>query len=158
MKTLSKCRTGIFWGAAALWTALLFCGCGEIRPVPAAIPPQDYRAITCQQLQESAGLKNGEKVKVAAYFWQFLEYEPDMVRNYLTLVRHPLAWYRLQWFAVYGSPEMKGYFDRLVMEPEQQKEYKLKRLEHIMIYGEMSELGAGLLYLQVHRIERIRTD
>jgi hypothetical protein len=158
MQTLSKSGAAIFIVAAALWAALLSSGCGEIRPVPAAVQPQDYRSITYQQLQESAGLKNGEKVKVAAYFWQFLEYEPDMVRNYMTLVRHPLAWYRLQWFAVYGSPEMKGYFDRLVMEPEQRKEYKLKRLEHITIYGEMSELGAGLLYLQVHRIERIQTD
>ncbi len=158
MKTLSKSGAGIFIGAAVLWSLVLFSGCGGVPPLPAVVEPQDYQPVTVQQLQEGKGIKAGDKVKVPAYFWQFLEYDPDVVRNYMTLVRHPLAWYPLEWCALYGAPDMKGYFDRVVMETKQREDYKLKRLEHIMVYGEMAQMGAGLLYLRVHRIERLKED
>lgn len=138
---------------------LLGGGCGQLRPLPATFAPQEYAPITYQELLAGGqgGLKAGQKVKVPAYFWQFLTYDPAMVRNYLTLPRYPLRWYKLQWFATYGSPEMKGYFDLAAMDEAQLHLFKLKRLDHMMIYGELSSLAPGL-YLRVHHIEKIEED
>lgn len=138
---------------------LLVGGCGQLRPLPATFEPQDYAPITYQELLTGgqAGLQAGQKIKVPAYFWQFLTYDPAMVRNYLTLPRYPLRWYKLQWFATYGSPEMKGYYDLAAMDEAQLRLFKLKRLDHMMIYGELSSLTPGL-YLRVHHIEKIEED
>jgi len=42
----------------------------------------------------------------------------------------------------------------VAMTKEQVDRYKLKRMEPIMIYGEISKLSPGL-YLLVHHIEKI---
>jgi hypothetical protein len=86
-----------------------------------------------------------------------LNYDPDMVPNYLTLLRYPVRWYQLQWFATYGTPDLTGYYDLAAVTPEQADTYKLKRLDPIMLYGELSRLGPGL-YLQVFHIEPIAED
>jgi hypothetical protein len=144
---------------AVLGWALLAWGCGEVRPLPKAIEPQDYTQITYDQLLAPgpAGLSAGRKIKVPAYFWQFLEYDPDMVRDYLNLARQPRRWYRLKWFALYGSPEMRGYYDRAALDRDRVRLYPLHRLEPVMVYGELSALGPGL-YLRVHHLEKIQED
>jgi hypothetical protein len=138
---------------------LLAGGCGELRPVPAPIEPQAYKPIDYQALLDpaKAGLQAGELVQVKAYFWQDLYYDPAMVRNYLTLPRYPIRWYTLNWFAIYGSERMKGYYDLAAMSPEQAEMYKLKRMDHILIYGELSPLKPGV-FLQVHHIEKIEDE
>ena len=138
---------------------ILLSACGEVRPLPAVIEPQNYTLITYEQLQNPGppGLQAGQKVKVPAYFWEFLSYEPAMVRYYLTLARHPISWYKLQWFALYGTPDMKGYYDLAALAPAQRKLYSLKRLDHVMVYGELASLGSGL-YLHVHHLEKMAED
>jgi hypothetical protein len=146
--------------AALLGLALLlFTGCGRLPVVPATFDPQAYKPITYQDLltPHQAGLAAGEKVKVRAYFWQYLTYEPAMVQNYLTLLCYPLKWYRLQWFALYGSEEMTGYYDLAAMSPEQAEHHALKRLEPIVIYGELAPLPP-VLYLRVDYIEKVPSD
>ncbi|MGP8051583.1 MAG: hypothetical protein ACLPYB_13360 [Desulfobaccales bacterium] len=151
---------GRFWG---IWLALAVClavsACGELRPVPRNFEAQAYRAIGYQDLlhPDQAGLKAGDLVQVRAYFWQYLTYDPAMLRNYLTLPRYPVDWYRLRWFAVYASEKMEGYYDLAALSPEQEKQYKIKRLDHILIYGELSPLKPGL-FLRVHHIEKIAED
>jgi len=136
---------------------LLASACGELRPVPAPIEVEAYKPIEYQDLLHpaQAGLHEGELVCVKAYFWQYLVYDPAMARNYLTLPRYPIRWYKLRWFAVYGSKQMTGYYDLAAMSPEQAEKYKaIKRLDHILIYGELSPLRPGV-YLQVHHLEKI---
>jgi hypothetical protein len=94
---------------------------------------------------------------VKAYFWQYLDYDPAMVRNYLTLPRYPIRWYRLQWFAIYDKADMTGYYDLAAVTPEQAQDYKLHRLDQVLLYGELSRLGPGL-YFQVFHIEKIIED
>jgi hypothetical protein len=140
----------------ALWL-LGVSACGEIRPVPAPIDPEAYKPIAYQDLlhPDQAGLQAGELVRVKAYFWQYLTYDPAMVRNYLTLPRYPIRWYQLQWFALYGSEHMTGYYDLAAMSPEQAEKFKaIKRMDPILIYGELSPLKPGV-YLQVHHLEKI---
>jgi len=154
-----NCRVGLIW-ALFFIVMLLALACGQIRPLPSAWEPEVYTPITYEQLldPDTARLTSGQKVKVPVYFWQFLTYDPALVENYITLARHPVEWYRLPWFATYGTPDMKGYFDRLVMNEEQKESYRLKRLEHLLVYGELAEMGLNLLYLQVHHIDRIEED
>jgi hypothetical protein len=141
-----------------LATGLLLAGaCGELRPVPEPIEAQAYKPIEYQDLLHpaQAGLQEGELVRVKAYFWQYLLYDPAMARNYLTLPRYPIRWYKLRWFAVYGSEQMTGYYDLAAINPELAEKYKnIKRLDHILIYGELSPLRPGV-YLQVHHLEKI---
>jgi len=135
----------------------LVWGCGYIRPAPEGLNPEDYTPITYEQLQapRRAGLTPGQKVRVDGYFWQFLEYDPVMVRNYLTLTRQPLAWSRLHWASLYDVPQMRGYYDRLALTREQKRDWRLKRLEHVRVYGELTPLGLGVLYLQAHQVDRL---
>jgi hypothetical protein len=151
-------RSGLVATILLAW-ALLALGCGEVRPLPQAIEPQDYTEITYNRLLDpgAAGLGAGRKIKVSAYFWQFLDYDPDMVRDYLNLAHHPLRWLRLQWFALYGSPDMRGYYDRAALDKDRAKLYPLHRLDPVMVYGELSDLGPGL-YLHVHHLEKIEED
>jgi hypothetical protein len=144
-------------GAVALLLALLLLGCGRYRPVPAAFDPEAYKPATVQDLRSpgAAGLSAGQQVMVPAYFWQFLIYDPAMLRNYLTLLRHPRAWPRLEWCAVYGTPRMEQYFDRIAMDREQRRTYTVRRLDHVRLYGELASMGSGLLYLRVHRLENL---
>jgi hypothetical protein len=133
--------------------------CGELRPAPRNFAAQAYRAIEYQDLLNpaQAGLKAGDLVRVRAFFWQYLTYDPAMLRNYLTLPRYPVSWYRLRWFALYASEKMEGYYDLAALSPEQEKQYKLKRLDHLLIYGELSPLKPGL-FLRVHHLEKIQED
>jgi hypothetical protein len=136
---------------------LLASACGELRPLPAPIEMEAYKPIEYQDLLHpaQAGLQEGELVRVKAYFWQYLLYDPAMVRNYLTLPRYPIRWYKLRWFAVYGSDQMTGYYDLAAISPELAEKFKnIKRLDHILIYGELSPLRPGV-YLQVHYLEKI---
>jgi hypothetical protein len=133
--------------------------CGELRPHPAAFDPQAYTPIVYHDLlaPNSAGLKPGQKVRVRAYFWQYLNYDPAIVRNYLTLFRYPVTWYQLQWFSTYDTADLTGYFDLAALTPEQADQYKLKRLDQVLLYGELARLGPGI-FLQVHHIEKITED
>jgi hypothetical protein len=151
-------RTG--WGR---WLGILFlcgllgaAGCGRLRPRPTTFDPQSYRPITYQDLltPDDSGLKAGEKVRVKAYFWQYVNYDPAMVRNYLTLLRYPIRWYRLRWFALYRTDDLKGYYDLAAMTPEVAAQYKLTRLEPVLLYGELTQLGTGLFF-QVFHVEKI---
>ncbi|MBI4643499.1 MAG: hypothetical protein HY743_07155 [Deltaproteobacteria bacterium] len=153
----SRLREGI-WAALAgvvLWVA----ACGQLPPLPAQVDLESYAPITYQELLApgTAKLQAGQKIKVSAYFWQYLTYDPAMVHNYLDMLRHPLSWYRLEWFATYGTSDMQGYYDLAALDPSLVKANKPRRLDHIMIYGELASLGPGL-YLRVHRIERIEED
>jgi hypothetical protein len=146
------------WLGVALLAGCLvwLSACGELRPVPVGFEAPAYKPIEYQALLHPgpAGLKAGDLVQVRAFFWQDLEYDPAIVRNYLTLPRYPVRWYNLVWFATYGSDRMTGYYDLAAMSPEQAKQYKLKRLDHILVYGELSRLGRGV-FLQVHHLEKI---
>jgi hypothetical protein len=146
---------GIFW----LCGLLGWCGCGQLRPQPAAFEPDSYTPIAYQDLlsPRAAGLTAGQKIRVKAYFWQYVTYDPAMIRNYLTLLRYPIRWYRLKWFATYGTPDLTGYYDLAAITPEQAEQYKLKRLDPVLLYGELSQLGMGL-YLQVFHIEPVVED
>lgn len=141
---------GVVW-----WTA----ACGQLPPLPAQMEVESYAPITYQDLLApgTANLQAGQKIKVPAYFWQYLTYDPAMVRNYLDMLRYPLSWYRLEWFATYGTSDLQGYYDLAALDPSLVKPNQPRRLDHIMIYGELASLGPGL-YLRVHRIERIEED
>lgn len=146
-------------GVVFLGGLLSLCACGELRPRPAAFEPQNYAPIEYQDLlaPRQAGLQPGQKIRVKAYFWQYLDYDPAMVRNYLTLPRYPIRWYQLRWFATYGADNLTGYYDLAAVTPEQAEDYRLKRLDPVLLYGELSRLGPGL-YLQVFHIEKVSED
>lgn len=141
---------GIFWWVAA---------CSPLPPMPAQFEAASYAPVAYQDLQaaRAAGLQAGQKIKVPAYFWQYLTYDPAMVRNYLHLLRQPAKWHKLEWFATYRTADMQGYYDLAALDPSLVKDYQPRRLDHILIYGEMASLGPGL-YLRVHRIEKIEED
>jgi hypothetical protein len=158
-------RSQSYTGFNAWLGVLVLCGllgvnaCGRLRPHPATFDPQAYTPIEYQDLQtpQAAGLHAGEKVRVKAYFWQYVDYDPALIRNYLTLLRYPIRWYRLRWFAIYRTPDMTGYYDLTAITPELADQYKLKRLEPVLLYGEISQLGTGLFF-QVFHIEKIDED
>jgi hypothetical protein len=135
----------------------LACGCGQIRSVPRAFNPEDYTPVTIDQLQSPrrAGLASGQKVSVEGFFWQYLEYDPAIVANYATMASHPVAWSRLRWAALYQQPQMRGYYDRLALTREQQQDWPFRRLEHVRLYGQLTPLGFGVLYLQAQHLERL---
>jgi hypothetical protein len=146
-------------GLVLLGCLALICACGELRPVPATFEPQDYTFIEYQDLlhPRRAGLHAGQKIRLKAFFWEYLTYDPALVENYLTLPRYPIRWYQLRWFATYGTEAMTGYYDLAALSPEQAQQYHLTRMEPIVIYGELSPLGQGL-YLRVHHLEKIEAD
>ena len=146
-------------GVILLCSLLGFSACGELRPHPAAFDPQAYTPIAYRDLLAPgpAGLQAGQQVRVQAYFWQYLDYDPAIVRNYLTLFRYPVRWYQLKWFAIYDTADLTGYYDLAAITPEEADRYKLKRLDPVMLYGELARLGQGF-YLQVFHIEKIVED
>ena len=146
-------------GVILLCSLLGVAACGELRPHPAVFEPEVYKPIAYRDLLAPgpAGLRGGQRVRVQGYFWQYLDYDPAIVRNYLTLLRYPVRWYQLQWFATYDTADMTGYYDLAAMTPEQAEQYKLKRLDPIMLYGNLARLGPGLS-LQVFHIEPIAED
>jgi len=152
-------RVSGWWGVILLCGLLGFSACGELRPHPAAFDPQAYTPIEYRDLLAPGvtNLQAGQQVRVKAYFWQYLDYDPAMVRNYLTLLRYPIRWSQLKWFATYDTADLTGYFDLAAVTPEQAEQYKLKRLDPVMLYGELARLGPGL-YLQVFHIEPLAED
>lgn len=138
---------------------LLLAACGQLPPLPAQVEMESYTPITYEELlaPKDANLQAGQKIKVPAYYWQFLTYDPALVRNYLDMARYPLSWPRLQWFAIFGAPDLRGYFDLAALDPSLKKGFKLHRLDHIMLYGELASLGPGL-YLRVHHVAKIEED
>ncbi len=148
-----------FLGALLAGCLMLASACGELRPVPAPIEPQAYKSIDYQELLDPAktGLQAGDLVRVRAYFWQYLDYDPAIIRNYLTLPRYPIRWHNLRWFATFGSEKMTGYYDLAALSPDQAEKYKIKRLDPILIYGELSPLKPGV-FLRVHHLEKIEED
>ena len=143
-------------GVILLCSLLGFAACGELRPHPTVFDPQAYTPIAYRDLLAPgpAGLQGGQRVRVQAYFWQYLNYDPAIVPNYLTLLRYPVRWYELRWFSTYDTADLTGYYDLAAVTPEQVERYKLKRLDRVMLYGELARLGPGL-YLQVFHIEPI---
>lgn len=148
-------------GLKALFASLilLLAACGQLPPLPAQVEMESYTPIPYEDLlsPKAANLQAGQKIKVPAYYWQFLTYDPALVRNYLDMARYPLSWPRLQWFATYGAPNLQGYFELAALDPSQKKTFKVRRLDHIMIYGELASLGPGL-YLRVHHVAKIEED
>src|SRR5512139_3942855 len=100
-------------GVVLLCSLLGLTACGELRPHPAGFDPQAYTPIAYRDLLAPgpAGQQAGQQIRVRAYFWQYLDYDPAMVRNYLTLLRYPVRWYQLRWFATYDTADMAGYYD-----------------------------------------------
>ena len=139
-----------------VWTA----GCRHLPAAQEGFNPEDYKPVTLEQLRDPrrAGLSKGQRVSVAGYFWQYLEYDPFMVGRYLAVARHPVAQSQLRWAALYDSPQMQGYFDRLVLSPEQRREWNLKRLEHVRVYGQLANLEFGVLYLLAHHLDRLEVE
>jgi hypothetical protein len=155
LRGLRRCLQG-----ACLATGLaLLCSCGALRPPPPVFEAQDYTPIDYQELLHPgrAGLHDGQRVRVKAFFWQLLDYDPAMVRNYLGLARHPLSWSKLRWFAVYGSETLQGYYDLAAVDESRLKLLQPKRLEAILLYGQLSSLGPGF-YLHVHHLEKAVED
>ena len=146
-------------GAFLAAVLALLWSCGELRPPPAPFEAQAYTPIDYQALlnPRRAGLHDGQMVRVQGYFWQLLDYDPDMVKNYLSLARHPLGWWKLRWFAVYQSEDMQGYYDLAAVDASRLELYQPKRLEPILLYGQLASLGPGF-YLHVHRLEKIGED
>ncbi len=158
------CIKGEFGRSSAILgrlLALLLAGavlaCGHIRPVPEGFNPEDYQVVSLDQLRapRRAGLEAGQKVRVEGFFWQYLDYDPRLAANYLTLARQPLAWSRLRWASLYRTASMRGYYDLLALAREQQHRWDLKRLDRVRVYGELAPLGFGTLYLRVHHIDRL---
>jgi hypothetical protein len=158
LRSRPPCRRA--WLVVLILCGLLgICACGQLRPYPDTFDPQAYKPIEYQDLlaPQAAGLHAGEKIRVKAYFWQYVDYDPAIIRNYLTLPRYPIRWYRLRWFAIYRTDDLTGYYDLAAITPDLAEKYKLKRLDPVMIYGELSQLGTGL-FLQVFHIEKIVED
>jgi len=154
-------RQYIFLATLVLPACLvLLHACAHLPPLPADFDPNAYHLITFQALRhpEAAALQPGKKIKVPAYFWQFLTYDPAILCNYPNYLRHPLSWPSLEWAALYGSPDLRDYYDLLIMTPAQKERYSPKRLDHIMVFGELAPLSPGRLYLRLHHLEKMPED
>lgn len=131
--------------------------CRHAPPATGVFHPGQYTPVTIEQLQapKKAGLLPGQKVSVEGYFWQYLEYDPFPVPQYLALARHPLRESRWRWASLYTSPQMQGYFDRLALSRELRRQLDLQRLEHVRIYGRLAHLPSGILYVQAQHVDRL---
>lgn len=138
----------------------LSCSCGHIQPLPEGFNPDEYTLVTIKQLTapRKAGLSSGQKVVVEGHFWQYLDYDPVMVAGYVARARQPVAWSRLRWASLYHHSQMQGYYDRLALTRQQQRDWRLKRLERLRVFGQLAPLGFGVLYLQVHQLERLDSE
>lgn len=143
-----------------LWFLLLITGaCGQVRPVPPELHLAAYTPLALERLQRQApGLQAGQLVRVQAYFWEFLSYDPVPQHYYLNNLRHLRRWRDLEWFALYQDAAMHGYFDLAAMSYEQRLQFQPTRLEPLLLYGELVPMGGGRLYLQTHHLERVVVD
>jgi hypothetical protein len=138
---------------------LSLTACGSIRPVPASFNQADYTPIDFDLLiRDSSSLHAGDLIRCQAYFWQFLTYDPAPRYYYFNQLRYPFSWGDLEWFALYQDANFQGYYDRGAMTHRQRLEFNLKRLEPIIIYGELVTMGGSKLYLLVHHLERYKID
>lgn len=135
--------------------ALAASACGQVSSAPTAFDPAAYTPIAADWLAapEAHQLKAGQWVQCRAYFWEFLSYDPGIRYYYFNQIRFPQRWGALEWFAIYQQPTMTGYFDRLAMSYAQRLEYQPKRLDQIIIYGELLPFGGRQIYLLVHHLE-----
>lgn len=156
-----------FWGkgqailaAALVFTLLGTGGCGRIDRVPAVLEAESYEEVSFSQLRDSreAERLRGRRVKFAAFFWQYLHYDPAILRNYAMLAGHPISWWDLKWASVYETPQMQGFYDRLALDGELQGRLKLKRLDRLLIFGEVAPMGPGLTYVRLHRVEKLEPN
>lgn len=147
-----------------LLQALLLCvgllsACGQVRPLPPEMDLAAYSPIALEQLRRgSPDLKAGDRVRLQAYFWEFLSYDPVPQHYYLNQLRYLRHWGDLEWFALYQEPTLRGYFDLATMSAEQRRQFAPKRLEPLILFGELVNLGGGRLYLQTHHLERLVLD
>lgn len=132
-------------------------GCGHMQPAPEGFHPEEYTPVSIEQLQapRQAGLMQGHKVSVDGYFWQFLDYDPFMLAGYFAWARQPLVASQRRWASLYHTPHLQGYYDRLVLTREQWRQWHFKRLEQVRVFGRLTQLGFGILYLQVHHVDRL---
>ena len=138
---------------------LSLTACGSMKPVPAQFNPADYTPVDFELLQrDSSSLNTGQLVRCQAFFWQFLTHDPAPQYYYFNQLRYPLSWGNLEWFALYKDADMTGYFDRGVMSHAQRLEFNPKRLDPLIIYGELVPMGGSKLYLLVHHLERVTID
>lgn len=147
-------------GMGLFLSALLACGCGHIGGVPGTFRPQEYTEVTLSQLRQPAEAEKlkGRLVKFSAFFWEFVHYDPAMLRNYGMLAGHPLSWWSLSWAALYETERMTGFYDRLAVDRQQKDRLKLRRLAPLTIYGEVAPMGSGLTYVRLHQVEERRSD
>lgn len=143
---------------AYLWALVLLfqlAACGRVANPPAAFDPATYTPIDTSLLLTGApaGLQPGQRVSFRCYFWEFLSYDPGIRYYYFNLLRYPQQWGALEWFAVYRDATMTGYFDRLAMSYAQRLTFRPKRLDPLIIYGELLPFGGRDLYLLVHHLE-----
>jgi hypothetical protein len=141
-----------------LFGILLLTACGSMKPIPAEFNPTAYTPINFDQLGHDASLHNGDLVRVEAFFWQFLTYDPAPKYYYFNQMQYPRRWGDLEWFALYEKADMKGYYDRSAMSHGQRLQFNPKRLDNLIIYGEMVPLGGSKLYLLVHHLEYVKID
>ena len=141
-----------------LFGILPLTACGSMKPVPAEFTPTAYTPINFDQLLHDSSLQAGELVRVEAFFWQFLTYDPAPEYYYFNQLHYPRHWGDLEWFALYEKADMKGYYDRGAMSHMQRLQFDPKRLDHLIIYGEMVPMGGSKLYLLVHRLEHVKID
>jgi len=139
---------------------LVFTGCGTMQPVPAEFNPAAYTPIDFGLLlaPRTPGLHDGQLIRCEAYFWEFLTYDPAPAHYYFNQLRYPTRWGELEWFALYRDADMQGYFDLGAMSAELRREFDPKRLDPLIIYGELVPMGGRRLYLQVHHLELREID
>jgi hypothetical protein len=131
-------------------------GCGSVRPVPATFNQADYTPIDFDQLRlDASSLRAGDLIRCQACFWQFLSYDPAPEYFYFNYLRYPASWPDLEWFALYKDADMQGYYNRGAMSFQQRLTFNPKRLDPIIIYGEIVSMGGSTFYLLVHHLERV---
>jgi len=142
-----------------LFGILPLAGCGSIRPVPAVFNQADYTPVDFDLVQrDTSSLHAGDLIRCQAFFWQFLTHDPAPEYYYFNQIRYPSSWSDLEWFALYKDADMQGYYDRGAMSFRQRLEFNPKRLDPIIIYGELVSMGGSKLYLLVHHLERVTID
>ncbi|AEB09450.1 hypothetical protein [Desulfobacca acetoxidans] len=146
--------------ACSLGALLLIAACGQVRTVPADFNPNAYTPVDFAQLLEpgKSRLSAGQLICCQALFWEFLTYDPAPVYYYLNQLRYPFSWGALEWFSLYQSSDLQGYFPRAAMTYAQRLDYAPKRFDPIIIYGELVPLGGRQLYPQVHHLKTDRLD
>lgn len=138
---------------------LSLTACGSVRPVPDTFNPTAYTPIDFDQLRLDAGsLRPGDLVRCQAFFWQFLTHDPSPEYYYFNQIRYPAGWRELEWFALYREADLQGYYDRGAMSFQQRLAFNPKRLDPVLLYGELVPMGGSQLYLRVHHLERVVID